>query len=319
MIERVIDITETAVHLSTKGALLAVTKKDADTLKPRPRGARAHDPANPPPAETTIPFEEIAAVVAAHPHITFSRAAVSDLAAAGAILVVCDDRFTPSAMMLPLAANFIQTERFAAQAAAQLPVKKRAWQKIIKAKVRAQARLLREVRGKDFRLASLAERVKSGDSDGIEAQAARAYWPALFNNPQFRRHRDGGGPNIFLNYGYTILRAITARAVCAAGLHPSLGLHHHNRYDTFCLASDLMEPFRPIVDRASINLYWEMDLEPALDSNARATLIRSLTDTRILYKKEERTIFDVLNKIAFSLVEVFAGKRKNISLPERFI
>ena len=131
-----------------------------------------------------------------------------------------------------------------------MPVCKRLWRQIVRAKIKAQAALLVELRGTDFGLGALVLRVRSGDPSNVEARAARRYWPHVFADLDFRRHRENEDQNILLNYGYAVLRAIIARAICAAGLHPSLGIHHHNRYNAFCLADDLMEPFRPAVDHA---------------------------------------------------------------------
>ena len=312
MIERLIDISEGAAHLSARGELFVISRKDAEPL---PRGARRHSKRLDPPPESTVPLSEIAAVVAAAPGVTFSRSAAARLAAHNAILVVCDDTFRPAAMMLPLTGNYVQAERFAQQAAAPLPLKKRLWQQIVAAKVTAQAHLLKDWRENDSGLAAMALRVRSGDSDNIEAQAARIYWPALFDDPDFRRERHAGGPNALLNYGYTVLRAVTARALCAAGLHPALGLHHHNRYDPFCLASDIMEPLRPLVDRAALALVEIHGPGCILDRNARAALLSALTG-RLDVGGEQRSLFDTCARMAASLTAVFAGKRKSLVLPE---
>ncbi len=152
-------------------------------------------------------------------------------------------------MLLPLVTHSLQAERFAAQARLAAPVRKRAWQQIVQAKITAQGRLLKERTHNDHGLDAIAKSVKSGDTANVEARAARIYWGKLFGETVFRRDADGDGLNACLNYGYAILRAVVARSLCGAGLHPSLGIHHHNRYDAFCLADDLMEPFRPLVDR----------------------------------------------------------------------
>jgi CRISPR-associated protein Cas1 len=216
-------------------------------------GLRARD------TETqTIPFADIAVLVTSHPQISFTQAALAGLAAAGGMLIVSNEKHLPAAMLLPLSTHSTQTERFARQAAVSLPTRKRAWQQIVQAKLRAQARLLEETTGADQGLRVMAAKVRSGDPDNLEAQAARIYWPALLgkdaSGEPFRRDPEGEGINVHLNYGYAVLRAIVARALCASGLHPSLGVHHHNRYDTFCLADDLMEPFRPLVDRVVAGL-----------------------------------------------------------------
>jgi len=327
MTDRIIDITDFPAMLTARGGLLVIGRRaetpgeeEAEGEPPvreveKSPGARAHDPAAPRDEPVTVPFEEIAAIVAAGPRMAISRAAAARLAGAGGALVFCDDRFTPASLCLPIAGNTVQTERIAAQAAAPLPLKKRLWQQVARAKIEAQARLLSEVRGGDSGIARLAERVRSGDPDNIEGQAARLYWPALFFDPGFRRGRDLGGPNDFLNYGYAVLRAVIARAVCASGLHPSLGIHHHNRYDSFCLASDLMEPFRPLVDRAVVSLLAASGPRATLDRRARNSILSSLTGC-VESGDGSRTLFDAAARASSSLASVFTGDRKNLSLPK---
>jgi len=161
----------------------------------------------------------------------------------------------------------------------------------------------------------MAGRVRSGDPDNLEGQASRRYWPALFDNPGFRRDRDLPDQNKNLNYGYAVLRAIVARAVCAAGLHPALGIHHHNRYDAFALADDLMEPFRPLVDRAVVAWVRANDPLADLSPQAKAALIQPLM-ARYPVKDEERPLFDIAARAAVSLTRVFAGTANALVLPD---
>jgi CRISPR-associated protein Cas1 len=265
--------------------------------------------------EVTVPLEDLAVLVVAHPRIQFTHAVLSGLAQAGGALVVCNERYLPIAMLLPIETHSIQAERFARQAEAALPTKKRAWQQIAQAKVRAQGRLIATLRGDDQGLFALADLVRSGDPTNIEAQASRRYWTALFPDQKFLRDPDGKDQNRYLNYGYAILRAIVARAVCAAGLHPSLGVHHHNRYDAFCLADDLMEPFRPIVDKAVVELCAARGADALLDKEAKAALIQALYG-RFTVEGESRTLFDIVAHAASSLAAVFMGQRKGLVLPE---
>ncbi|HOX28679.1 MAG TPA: type II CRISPR-associated endonuclease Cas1 [bacterium] len=319
MIEKIIDLSEAPAFISARGELLVIkhldeSPEEGEARKPA-RGARAHAPDTPPAAEATVPLSEIAAVVLGHQRITITKSALSSLAQAGAIVISCDEKFTPAAMSLPVEGHFSQTERFARQAQAPLPMKKRLWQQIIQEKIRAQGRVLLELRGDDAGFPALAERVRSGDPENVEALAARRYWTLLFADPEFIRDRDAPSPNALLNYGYAVLRAIIARAICAAGLHPSLGLHHHNRYDSFCLASDLMEPFRPVVDRAVTLHCIEFGPAPALDKIAKTDILSALTATFDL-NGEQRKLFDIAARAASSLDAVFAGKRKALLLPE---
>lgn len=199
-------------------------------------------------APVTVPLEDVAVIVASHPQAVFTNAVYSEFLKLGGAVVVCDREHNPAGMLLPLVGHTTQQERFEAQAATPLPVKKRLWSQVVKAKLERQAALLRHVCGADAGLEAMAQKVRSGDTGNLEALGAQRYWPRLFGDPSFRRRRDGGSPNALLNYGYAVLRAAVARSLCASGLHPSLGLHHRNRYNPFCLADDLMEPFRPVVD-----------------------------------------------------------------------
>jgi CRISPR-associated protein Cas1 len=265
--------------------------------------------------EATAPLSEIAALVVSNPRVSYSHTVLSGLSAHCGALVVCDEKHLPIGMMLPLAGHFVQAERFEAQANAALPVKKNLWKQIVTAKVNAQGRVLADLRGSDSGLFDLARRVKSGDSENIEAQASRRYWGKLFNDEKFRRDRDKDDQNRQLNYGYAVLRAIVARAICGAGLHPSMGVHHHNRYDTFCLADDLMEPFRPLVDRAVVKLVNERGKECPMDKECKAALINPLL-TRFDLEGEQRTLFDIAARSASSLAQVFLGKAQKLALPE---
>ncbi len=188
-----------------------------------------------------VPIEDLGILILNHSGAVVTQGLLDACSENNAVVVCCDGKRLPSSILLPLSGHSVHAETLRAQVAMTLPRRKRLWQQIVRSKITAQARLLGEP-GK--RIADLAPLVRSGDPDNIEARAARAYWPLLFG-PSFRRNRTGAGVNSLLNYGYAVLRAVVARAICAAGLHPSVELHHHNRYDSLCLASDLMEPLRP--------------------------------------------------------------------------
>jgi|SRR5579863_180227 len=294
MTERILDFSEQPASLSVRNDLLVV----------RPEAGEPQ----------TLPLEEIAVLVAAHPRVTFTLAVVAGLARHGGLLVTCDEKRQPAAMMLPLETHHVQTVRYAGQARMSLPARKRLWQQIVRAKIAAQARLLEEKTGKDWGLAMIADRVRSGDPENLEAQAARIYWPALLGK-SFRRSPEGEGPNSLLNYGYAVLRAAVTRAICAAGLHPTFGLHHHNRYDTFCLADDLMEPFRPLVDRVVAKLLEEEGEAVTLDRESKQALLEPLLG-RFTCQQECRTLFDWLARTAFSLSGVVSGDSARIEIPE---
>ena len=296
MRDRILDIAETAASLHVRHGALEVRVNDQT-------------------AGSLIPFEEIAAVVAAHPQFHCTRAVLSGLCGAGAVLVVCDDSHMPTGMMLPLVAHHLTTERLAAQVNASKPTRKRIWQDLVRAKIRHQAAVLQELRGDDFGLSPLIAKVRSGDPDNVEARAARIYWPALFDDPSFLRRRDRDDQNRMLNYGYAALRAMVARAVCASGLHPAIGVHHHNRYNPFCLADDIMEPFRPLVDRTVVEITEDLGGDAALDGVVKQRLLEPLVG-RYMFDGENRQFSEILAATNMSLVNVLSGEAKAVSLPD---
>lgn len=293
--ERILDISDSAASLHVRFSQLVI----------EPDGA----------PEVTTPLSELAVLVISHPRVLMTQAVISGIAENGGSVVICDEKHLPTAMMLPLQMHTTQTERFAQQAQASLPLRKRLWQQVVRAKIRGQGGLLQRLHGSDAGLLAMAERVRSGDTSHLEAQASRRYWPLLFGDSKFRRGSEGPDQNSHLNYGYAVLRAVTARALCAAGLHPSLGLQHHNRYDAFCLASDLMEPFRPVVDRAVYSWVQEHDATTPLDKQAKLWLLRPFSD-RYQFEGESRTLFDLATRTASSLARSFLGESKELCIPE---
>jgi CRISPR-associated protein Cas1 len=263
----------------------------------------------------TTPLEELAVLVLTHPRVQLTQSVIAGISALGGTVVICDSKYLPTAMLLPLQANFVQTERYAKQAEASEPLRKRLWQQLVQAKIRAQARALEAVQGGDSGLRAMAERVRSGDVENLEAQAARRYWPLLFRDPYFRRGNEGPNQNNHLNYGYAILRGVVARATCAAGLHPSFGLNHHNRYNPFCLADDLMEPFRPLVDLAVAR--WVEGNDPAepLTVDTKRWILEHLLG-RFQIDGEERTLFDCAGRLAASVVRAIMLEIRELNVPE---
>lgn len=299
MTDRILDIADSPAYLRVRDGLLCLRRdKDDET-------------------EVTVPLKELAAVVLTHPQITCTRTVLSGLAEAGAVVVACDDRFMPVAMMLPLTGYHAPARRLAAQANASLPTLKRLWQQVIVAKVRAQASLLVDIRGEDFGLNELAKQVRSGDPENIEGQAARIYWTALFQDVDFTRKPGAGmaDQNRFLDYGYAVLRAAVCRAICATGLHPGLGLHHHHRNNPYCLADDLMEPYRPLIDRAVVGLVADRLQGALLDKTIKPRLIEPIM-ARYQMDAEERTLFDILGRMTASLAAVFEERQDKLNLPD---
>lgn len=198
-----------------------------------------------------IPIEDIGVVVLDNRQITITQGALGALLDNNVAIISCDEQRMPSGLMLPLAGNTIQSERFRHQIEASLPLKKQLWQQTIQAKIVNQSAVLYSQRGMECgNMEAWAKQVKSGDTDNLEGRAAAFYWQNLFGSIKgFHRDREGVAPNNLLNYGYAILRAVVARSLVRSGLLPTLGIHHHNRYNAYCLADDIMEPYRPYVDR----------------------------------------------------------------------
>lgn len=265
-------------------------------------------------APATIPLVDLAAVVIAHQQIRLTSGALSQMANAGCSVIVCDRANRPVGMCLPLAGHGRQVPRFRAQATASVPLRKRLWRQLIRAKILAQAAALQAVRGEDCGLRALIPLVRSGDPANIEARAARRYWRAAFGE-SFRRDHEAEDANRYLNYGYAILRAIVARSVCAAGLHPTLGIHHHHQDNAFCLADDLLEPFRPLVDRVAVEIVDRRGAQAPLEPGLKREILLCLTG-RVLINGEQRTVFEATERLAVSLSDVFLGKRKTLDLPE---
>jgi len=295
MTDRVIDLSDEPARLSVNLSRLVIERHG----KP----------------DVTIPLADLAVLVISHPCVTITQAVLAGIIEAGGSVVVCNSRHIPAAMLLPIESNSTQAERFRKQADAPEPLKKRAWQQLVTAKVRAQGQLLKDLHGDDRGLLALAGRVAPGDAGNVESTAAQRYWPALFADPKFRRDREADDQNRFLNYGYSVLRAVVARAVCASGLHPSFGVHHHNRYDAFALADDVMEPYRPMVDRAVALWVRERGGAGVMDREVKAHLIGALTG-RVELDGDSRTLFEVVTRTTASLAAVLEGKGKEIVLPE---
>ncbi len=297
MIDRIVEIANPA-RLSIRDAQLVIEKPESGQLS----------------LPFTTPVSEIAVLLLAHPQIVLSQSVLSRIAEAGGSVVTIDGKFLPASMQLPVQAHFLQTERFASQMQLSLPTRKRLWQQIVRAKIRAQGELLNELRGTDAGLIAMSARVRSDDAGHLESQAARRYWAEVFGDPKFRRGSEEPNQNRHLDYGYTVLRAVVARALCAAGLHPSIGLRHKNRYDAFCLAADVMEPFRPLVDRRVAQ--WITDHDPAgpLHSTAKAWMIGATT-SRYFYEREERSLFDIVLRTANSLAKCVTGELREMAFP----
>ncbi len=259
-----------------------------------------------------VPIDDIGGLIASGHGLVFSAEVLVRLAERASSVVVCDDRKRPRAMLLALEGHHRQGERFWQQSQAKPGLRNRLWKQIVQEKLRAQARTLEAFGSSGAALRRMADKVRAGDPENLEAQGARAYWPQLFGK-QFRRDPEGKGFNALLNFGYTVLRSATARAIVAAGLHPSLGLHHHNGANACALADDLMEPLRPVIDAAvkALSLDDEsLSLAPASKRVLALALYRNIPSYAGM-----TAMASMLERMCFSLTEIFAARRRSLELP----
>lgn len=293
MIGRVVEIAEDGRHLAKSRGFLTVSAQGAELGR--------------------VPLDDIAAVIASAHGITYSNNLLVALAERGAPLVVCGANHRPAAFLWVADGHHEQAGRMADQATASVPLKKRLWAQLVGAKIESQKATLEAVGAVHEGFSLLARKVRSGDPDNVEAQAARRYWPLLFGK-EFRRDRAAGETNAMLNYSYTVLRAGTARAIMAAGLHPSLGLAHRQRGNAFALADDFMEPFRPLADL----LVHELVKEGAREVNVetKPKLARILI-TDMSTADGASPVGLCLERLALSAARCFAGEAQRLELPRR--
>lgn len=258
-----------------------------------------------------IPLDDIGAVIANAHGLSYTNNLLVALAERGAPFVVCGANHNAVGMLLPIDGNFEQARRIEAQIAASQPTHKRLWAAVVKSKLEQQGAALMATGAPSAPLTALAGKVKSGDPENIEAQGARRYWGLLFGE-DFRRDQNGGGLNAMLNYGYTVLRATTARAVIAAGLHPSIGLHHSNDQNAMRLVDDLMEPFRPMIDLKVWQLQRNQEL--TMTPETKRALVRTLYDD-MQTEAGATPVMVCTQKLATSLAQIYLGERDKLDLP----
>ncbi len=231
-------------------------------------------------------------------------------------VITCNDKRMPTGLLLPLHGNTIYNERFRYQLEASLPLRKQLWQQTIQRKIENQAKVLEMCTDVSYRnLQVMAREVKSGDSDNYEAQAAVYYWKNDFSDlPGFVRSREGEPPNNILNYGYAILRAVVARALVVSGLLPVMGIHHHNRYNAYCLADDIMEPYRPFVDKLIIDIRSKMNIPEELTNDIKRELLAiPVLDVKIEGKRSP--LMMAVAQTTASLAKCFIGEIRKIAFP----
>ncbi len=282
-------------RLTTKDLQLVIKTEDGEDVK-------------------TVPIEDIGFIVLEDPRISVTQRLLHRLADNNVAVVICDEKFMPSSILLHLDTNYVQAERYANQINASEPLKKNLWQQTIKAKISNQAKVL-ELADKDpGALPSLAKRVQSGDAGNFEAIAARQYWQELFG-PEFSRERYGIKPNDALNYGYAVVRAAVARALTGSGLLPAIGIFHRNKYNAFCLADDIMEPYRPFVDWLIWQMYRDMGDDLEVNTSTKLKLVELLASDTLMGGNLSPMMI-AKTTTASSLVKCFEGSSRKLVYPE---
>ena len=269
-----------------------------------------------PEQQATIPIEDIGVVLLDHRQITITHGAMAALVDNNAAIITCNEQHLPTGLLLPLDGHSIQSERFQDQLAASLPLRKQLWQQTVQQKILNQAALLRELHSIETgNMRQWASDVRSGDTTNLEGRAAAFYWSQMFPSIKgFTRDREGDYPNALLNYGYAILRAVVARALVSSGMLPTLGIHHHNRYNAYCLADDIMEPYRPFVDRLVVQTMHQCPDREVTTSLKRHLLTVPTLEVRISGQRSPLMV--AVSQTTASLSRCFAGEARRIAYPE---
>lgn len=294
MIRKTVEIATAGTRLSVAHRQLVIERPDEE--------------------KRTLPCEDIGVLVVDHPQTSYTHSVFTTLLEEGAAVVLCGANHLPAGLLLPFDAHTTQTERHRAQTECTESVKNRAWQLIVAAKLRQQSAVLSHYTRSDAGISEIARRVRPGDPDNLEAMAAQRYWPNLLG-ADFRRFRDGPPPNNLLNYGYAIVRAAVARAIAAAGLIPTLGVHHRNRGNPFCLADDLMEPYRPYVDWRVKDFIRTTEVPKDLDRPAKAAMLSLFNETVIVGGRRSPLLL-AIHASAASLCRMLTESGKELVLPE---
>ena len=308
MIKRTLCFTNPA-YLSLKNEQLVVKLPEVEGNASLPEAFKAD-------AIRTVPIEDIGIVILDNSRITVTHGVLEKLLENNCAVVTCDSNHLPVGMLLPLCANSTQTERMRYQIDASQPLKKQLWQQTIVAKIQNQAAVLNTSRGCEVRnMQKWATEVKSGDSDNLEARAAVYYWQNAFPSiPNFVRDRDGEVPNNLLNYGYAILRAVVARALAGSGLLPTLGIHHRNKYNAYCLADDVMEPYRPYVDRLVMEIFDKYPDCSELTKELKAELLR-IPVLDVVINGKRSPLMVAASTTTSSLQKCYSGEIRKIAYP----
>lgn len=261
----------------------------------------------------TVPVEDIGFMVIEHMQISMSMPLIEELMNHNVAVIFCDSKHHPQSMLINMEGNHQQTEIYRQQVASSEPLKKNLWKQTVVAKIENQAKVLQRLGIDSNPLPYLAKQVKSGDSDNREGMAARLYWKKLFGE-DFTRDRYGDWPNALLNYGYIVLRAAVARALTGSGLLPSFGIFHSNKYNAFCLADDMMEPYRPFVDMAVWDICQKYPDTQMLEKEIKGEILEILSSD-VGMKKQTRPLMIAITHTTASLAACFTGDKKQIEFP----
>ena len=299
------------VYLSLRNAQLVIKLPDVEKATVLPETLKKQ-------AEVTKSIEDIGIVVLDNKQITITSGVLEALLENNCSVITCDSRSMPVGLMLPLYGNTTQNERFRKQLDTSLPLKKQLWQQTIQAKINNQASVLKDCMDEEVKCMRIwATNVRSGDPDNLEARAAAYYWKSLFSDvDSFTREREGIPPNNLLNYGYAILRAVVARGLVISGLLPTLGIHHHNRYNAYCLADDIMEPYRPYVDELVFSLIQEYGKNAELTKEMKTRLL-TVPTLEVIIGGKRSPLMVAVGQTTASLYKCFNGELRRISYPER--
>lgn len=266
--------------------------------------------------KATIPLEDIAVMVLDHPQLTLTHALIADLIDRNVAMISCDSKHLPSGLMLPLDGNHVQTERFRIQIAASEPLLKNLWAQTVKVKIENQAAMLNRAGLENKQLLALVPQIKTGDPENTEGRAAAVYWKLVYGGNGFTRDRYGMEPNAHLNYCYAILRAIVARALVSSGMLPTLGIHHRNKYNAYCLADDIMEPYRPFCDELVYTMFSSGKIESEEINRDQKAQLLSIATCDVLIDGKKSPLMVALSRTTNSLFECFEGSRRKIIYPK---
>ena len=307
MIKRVIGFNNPA-YLSLKNEQMVVTLPDVVNDANMTEAMRKQ-------GVFTLPIEDIGVIILDNKQITITAALMSFLLENNVAVVNCNDQHLPVGLLLPLDGNHLQSERFRQQIDASEPLKKQMWQQTVSSKIAGQAQVLALQGVENGNMVAWSKQVKSGDSDNLEARAATYYWRNVFHKPDFIRGQEGDPPNNLLNYGYAIVRAMMARALVGAGVLPTLGIHHHNKYNAYCLADDIMEPYRPYVDIVVIEIIKNArDISELTTDLKRQLLAITTVDVQIEHHRSPMQI--AIQTTANSVQRCFSGEARKIIYPD---